>query len=142
MNKDCQCTRARAKLISEEEQKQNFNKFWNLADSNKQNLFLYATTRKLAMERKHPRNFKEATKNFSFKYYLSTNHGDILVCKTFFLHTVNISKGQLDHALKAELVGKDLRGQREGSSRKTSENLVNDVKQHIQSFPLFHFLSN
>ncbi|KAF8783392.1 hypothetical protein HNY73_013557 [Argiope bruennichi] len=52
--------------------------------------------------------------------------------------------GRLDHVLKAEVVGKDLRGQAEGSSRKTSENLVNDVKQHIQRFLQFesHYTRN
>ena len=45
MNKDCQCSSACEKFINEEEQKQNFYKFWNLADFNKQNLFLHATTR-------------------------------------------------------------------------------------------------
>lgn len=89
----------------------------------------------MGTKRKRSKNFKGTAKSFSFKYYLNTNRGDILVCKTYFLHTFNISKGRLDRVLKAEVVGKDLRGQREGSARKTSENLVNDVKQHIQSFP-------
>ena len=33
--------------------------------------------------------------------------------------------------------GKNLRGQREGYSRKTSENKINDIKEHIQSLPQF-----
>ena len=50
----------------------------------------------------------------------------------------------MDRALKAEVVGKDLRGQREGSSQKTSENKINDIKEHIQSFPRFesHYTRN
>ncbi|KAF8784288.1 hypothetical protein HNY73_009988 [Argiope bruennichi] len=49
-----------------------------------------------------------------------------------------------DRLLKAEVVGKDLRGQAEGSSRKTSENLANDLKQRIQRFPQFegHYTRN
>ncbi|KAF8790866.1 Dimethylaniline monooxygenase [N-oxide-forming] like protein [Argiope bruennichi] len=52
--------------------------------------------------------------------------------------------GRLDRALKAEVVGKDLRGQAEGSSWKTSENLVYDVKQYSQRFPQFesHYTRN
>ncbi|KAF8778035.1 Clavesin-1 like protein [Argiope bruennichi] len=51
---------------------------------------------------------------------------------------------RLDRVLKAEAVGKDLRGQADGSSRKTNKNLVNDVKQHIQRFPQFesHYTRN
>jgi hypothetical protein len=59
------------------------------------------------------------------------------VCKKFFLDTLNVSVGRLDRALHASVPGTDLRGKMTGSSRKTNEEAIIVVKEHIQNVTAF-----
>jgi hypothetical protein len=59
------------------------------------------------------------------------------VYKKFFLDTFNVSVGRLDRAFHASVSGTDLDGKMTGSSRKTTEEAIIAVKEHIQNFPAF-----
>jgi len=75
---------------------------------------------------------------YTYKFYLVTSRGNILVCKKFFINTFNISIGRIDRVLKAhDNIPKDMRGQIDGSCRRTSELVTNTVIEHIKSFPAF-----
>lgn len=115
-----------------------FNKFWNIGDFDKQNLFLYGNVQRKFVNRRRPRNNSGAKREYAYKFYLVTSGGKILVCKKFFINTFQISTGRIDRVLKShENIPKDMRGKMDGSCRRTSELLTNTVIDHIKSFPPF-----
>lgn len=77
---------------------------------------------------------KQVARAFSFEI----SSGIVRVCKAFFLATLNVSGAYVDHALKHKIEGcyasRENRG-RHKPHNKTSENLLEGVRQHIESFP-------
>ncbi|CAG9838458.1 unnamed protein product [Diabrotica balteata] len=78
-------------------------------------------------------------KESSRKYYFKKSAEIIQVCKKFFLKTLCISHGPVDHALKGKNQNglfnmKDKRG-KHAPYNKTPDILVQKVKEHIESFP-------
>jgi hypothetical protein len=59
------------------------------------------------------------------------------VCKKFFFGTFNVSAGRLDPSLHASVPGTDLSGKMTESSRKTNEEAIIAVKEHIKNLPTF-----
>lgn len=92
-NKDCHCSKNCISLINLEERKNIFDNFWNLGDFNKQNVYLHGATEQSIVQRKRLRNSKGLPRNYTYKYYLKTTHGNVSVCKKFFMSTFNISAG-------------------------------------------------
>lgn len=134
-NKDCKCKKLCEKRITESDRISLFHMFWKMADFNKQNTFLCASTQRVPIKRRRGRNFKGSARDCSYKYFLNIEKESISVCKKFFIDTFDISIGRLHRALKAKIMGNDLRGKMKGSSRKSDEKLVDVVKDHIKSFP-------
>lgn len=136
-NKDCGCRNACTKNYNEEERKNIFEKFWGLADFNKQNVLLHEAVERKIVERRRPTNGKGSLRNFSFRYLLSSKNGKIPVCKKFFLDTFKVSEGRLKRVLNSANVGNDMRGRMAGSSRQLPEEAKKQVQNHIKSFPIF-----
>lgn len=136
-HKDCHCLKNCINLINVEERKNIFDNFWNLGNFNKQNVYLHGATEQHIVQRKRLRNGKGSPRNYTYKYYLKSTHGNVSVCKKFFLSTFNISAGRLQRILKCKNIGNDLRGRMPGSSRKIHEEDREAVTNHIKSFPQY-----
>ncbi|XP_072763725.1 uncharacterized protein [Anoplolepis gracilipes] len=137
-SKNCNCSKKCIERINETQRIEIFNKFWNIDDFNKQNVFLYASVQRESVNRRRPRNNSGTKRAYAYKFYLVTSGGNILVCKKFFINTFQISTGRIDRILKShENIPKDMRGKMVGSCRRTSELLTNTVIDHIKSFPAF-----
>lgn len=131
-NMKCNCSKNCENLISEADRKANFDTFWNLADFNKQNIFL---SRAVQWYNVKKRNNKRTQRKLVYRYHLSVPTGKIFVCKNFFVNTFKISIGRIDRILNFKDNALDMRGRMPGSSRKTSDLQIKFIKEHIKSFP-------
>ena len=134
-HKDCLCSKQCINAIGYEDRKANFDFFWKLASFEKQNLFLSGLVRKLSIKQRRPRNKEGYMRKCSYKYHINIRNSEVSICRTFFLDTFKISYGRLNGALNAKSPGMDLRGKMPGSSRKTDEDKIKVVREHILSFP-------
>ena len=80
-NKDCGCRNACIINNNEEEKRNILEKFWGLADFNKQNVLLHEAIERKIVERRRPTNGKGSPRNFSFRYLLRSRNGKIFVYK-------------------------------------------------------------
>ncbi|KAI4482024.1 hypothetical protein M0804_009043 [Polistes exclamans] len=137
-SKNCNCSKKCIERINEAQRMEIFDKFWNIGDFNKQNVFLYGSVQRKSVNRRRPRNNSDTKSVYAYKFYLVTSGGNILVCKKFFINTFQISTGRIDRILKShENIPNDMRGKMDGSCRRTSELLTNTVIDHIKSFSAF-----
>lgn len=137
-SKICNCSKKCIERVNEAQRKAIFDKFWNIGDFNKQNVFLYCNVKRATVNRRRPRNNSGTIRAYAYKFFLVTSGGNILVCKKFFIDTFQISTGRIDRILKAHKnIPNDMRGRMDGSCRRTSELVTNTVIEHIKSFPAF-----
>ena len=72
-NKDCGCRNACIINYNEKERRNIFEKFWGLADFNKQNVLLREAVERKIVERRRPTNGKGSPRNFSFRCHFLLN---------------------------------------------------------------------
>ncbi|XP_015178303.1 PREDICTED: uncharacterized protein LOC107067368 [Polistes dominula] len=131
---NCNCSKECMKRVNETERKAIFHKFWNMGDFNKQNVFLKSNVQRKTVNRRRPRNNLGIIRAYTYKFYLMISDENILVCKKFFIDTFQISSGRINRILKVyENIPQDMRGKMDGSSRKTSELMINTVREHLRS---------
>jgi hypothetical protein len=121
-----------------------FHSFWKIDDTTKQKEFIARHTEKTQVKRRRIRgkprsdNSDQHYKRSSTIKYFFTSGGDkIKVCLTFFLATLDVSHKVVKNAVKGEspegIVQSDQRGK--GSNpRKTPENILEGIRNHIASF--------
>ena len=121
--------------ISEEQRQSLFATYWGKENYALQREFICQniTVSDVKRSSSTPRR-RAISAKFSFQIEQST----IRVCKSFFLRTLDIGKKTVDYALKKQqhgtFQGTDLRGKKP-SKNKTSEETVNFVRDHKESFP-------
>ncbi|ESO90767.1 hypothetical protein LOTGIDRAFT_163649 [Lottia gigantea] len=115
--------------------------YWNLGDYKRQKDFILSRTKAYGIERERPRSAERKRKRkHTISYFFIKPDGlHVKVCKKFFLATLCVSSGPVYTALaeKGEastFVGEDKRGHHT-SSNKTSEERLDLVRKHIESFP-------
>lgn len=139
-NLDCQCVRKCSNKISELERKKLFDNFWALGDINHQNSYLNGLCKCHSVKRRRPKDGTGSEKGCIYEYRLELAGTSLIVCKTFFLNTFNVSNGRLSRVLKKskEEGTPHLDGRGKHEARKCiSEELITDVREHIKSFPAF-----
>ncbi|KAF8770444.1 hypothetical protein HNY73_017972 [Argiope bruennichi] len=148
-DKDCGCSkRCNSKITCEQRQKC-FDKFWKMGDFSKQNAYLSGLVTREAVKQHRPRtNCKNrGPKGVTYQYRINVGRISRQVCKVYFLDTFVVSNGRLARALRKEEnerePGEDLRGKKTPAN-KTSEENLNRVRDHINSFPRFdiHYQQN
>lgn len=94
--------------------------------------------RDVAKRRKQKQNYNTRNdRKFSHSYFIyQKNNVQVIVCKQYFLDTFQISNGRLHRLLRNTEIS-NRRGQSGGSRRNTAEHSVNEVKEHISSFPAY-----
>lgn len=91
----CECKKNCTTKIQENQRKIIFDSFWKLADHSRQNVFIRGLVAAHRVARKRIRSGVGAAKQTSFKYSFRVESDTILVCKKYFLDTLQIRVGRL-----------------------------------------------
>lgn len=113
-----------------------FKEFWDQGDLTKQRT--YITTCMVDINPKYKYTSAKTPRNPNKAYYFSIKNKKIRVCKTFFKATLDISDRMIFTVqTKVNDIGlmlEDMRG-RHSHHKTLNKDLVNDIRQHIQSIP-------
>lgn len=126
-------------LISEEERRNIFEKFWALGDRSRQWDFVLKYTKKIPKRRQTTEVTKHNRQN-TFVYYLPDKNKDIKkVCKTMFLNTIATSERLVTTAWKkfdGVKIEKDKRGCYEHKKNVMNDEMIRSVCDHVKCIPL------
>lgn len=122
--------------INENERALIFRKFWDLADINKQRLFVQSCLQNVRPRYKYTNAERPRSENKAF--FLTTENDRIRVCKVFFKNTLNITDRMI-RTTTAKIdpngfVSDDYRGAHK-SHTEIDPELLQDIKNHINSIP-------
>ena len=110
-----------------------FEGFWAQCCINRQRDFIA----RHVVEKKTKRPTKNK-KKISREYYLEVDGSKYRVCKTFFTHTLAVSRDVVTNTMKKKTnvgtVTKDRRG-KHMKQRRLSDDLRENIRRHIRSFP-------
>ena len=122
--------------ISSNEREVLFHDFWKLGDLCKQREYLARHITQKTKKSKNKARGKRATKS-SFQYTFVVSDKPIHVCKTFFLHTVDISDQIVQTTMNKLEDNGHLQPEKRSlpSAKKLPVSLVSDVMNHISKFP-------
>ncbi|XP_071053409.1 uncharacterized protein [Onthophagus taurus] len=112
-----------------------FTSFWKLKDYSKQNTFLRGAIKIKVPQRSRIRDGSRGFRSRTFEYYLDLKDKSTLVCKKYFLNTINLSWGRVYRCLTKHEVHAVLDSRR----RHPSSNKIDqtEIRSHIESFPAF-----
>lgn len=92
------------------------------------------------IRRERQKNFSRSGKKQTIRYHFEVNGKRVKVCKVFFLNTLGVSETVVRTALRKGrtrgFVHQDMRG-RHTPPNKLQESLLDQVKAHITSFPVY-----
>ncbi|CAG5005425.1 unnamed protein product [Parnassius apollo] len=138
MRPPCNCRLQCRNQFSEDQRRQIFESYWNLASIQRQRDFLCSCIEPLNILCRRIKNVeKPRTPNCSF-LFLNNGRG-FKMCKTFLLNTLGISERTLRTVIEAKkynsgMAPKDNRG-KHGHHKKTDPEILQSVKNHINSIP-------
>ena len=118
-----------------------FDGFWSTENFDVQNAYLCGCVKVLQVARRYsPKGAKSRRQNTRV-FYIKKGAVSVRVCKKMFLKMHGISDGRLERALKAQQVAGgslhcDQRGRHEPGN-KTKPVTVDNIKEHIKSFPKY-----
>ena len=129
------CSKCRYKCsekLTDESREQIFNAYWALQDYTRQRDFICQHVTSSQPKR------SSGHKSVSYSYFLPSEGGNVRVCRSFFINTLNIGKKTVQNAMKKKSHGvfaaQDERG-RFPSANKTSSERLAEVRRHIESVP-------
>lgn len=112
-----------------------FKSFYKLADKQKQREYIGKCMTPLTPTKRRKQNSKRKP---NFAYFLPDQGRRVRVCKTFFVSTLAISNNTIDTVIKKTdergFLEEEKRG-KHSSHKTTSEDEVQGIKDHINSFP-------
>lgn len=113
-----------------------FHSYWELGDLYKQRAFISSCM--VDIKAKYKYTNAEKPRNPNKAYYFNVSNENIRVCKTFFKSTLDVSERMVyttqQKITDGGFVQEDFRG-KHANHKKNSENLVKDIKEHINSIP-------
>ena len=136
-----------ASKLTDEQRQQIFDGFWALETWSAQNAYICELVEQRQVDRRYSVEGNASRRQFTRDFYLWSNEGSIRVCKTVFLATLGISNGRLSRALNSQIHAGDLtpaidnRG-RHAPANKTPADQIENVRQHIGSFPTYSSKDN
>lgn len=123
--------------FSEERRKTIFNELWDMGDKREQQHFLLRHVEERPAQRRRVGSDKRTT---TFHYYFLT--ADLTreeVCRVFFLNTLDIKRDYVYNTIRRQsstgLLRPNCQG-KHGKQKKTTEALLQGVREHIMSFPV------
>ena len=128
-----------ASKLTDEQRQEIFDGFWALETWSAQNTYICGLVEQRQVDRRYSVEGNASRRQFTRDFYLS---GSSRVCKTVFLATLDISNGRLSRALNSQIHAGDAtpaidnRG-RHAPANKTPADQIENVRQHIVSFPTY-----
>lgn len=136
----CSCKLKCYDKLSENERQEIFNSYWNEKNTNdikRQFVSSCVDSQPIARSRKRNADSGKVKENTLF-YSFIVNKRSVRVCKVMFLNTLGISNKVVVNVLKkiqqGGIIQPDLRG-KHSPSNKTPTEILENVKNHISSFP-------
>ncbi|CAG9765580.1 unnamed protein product [Ceutorhynchus assimilis] len=131
------CRKRCNEKFSSNDREEIFRKFYKL-DQNSKNVFLFKSIRVAPVKRR--RKIRASDKSSTFSYTVTCNKKIATVCKTAFMSLYQIShkkiqllQNQLNSGITAP--SPDKRGRHDSRPNKKSDEVVDFIKKHIDSFP-------
>lgn len=129
-----------ATKIAKEDRDLFFNEFWKLKDHTRKWDFIARHVRQVAKKQVTITAEQRSRRNYSRQYYFYIRNEKQRVCKTMFLETLNVSETWITTALRKLKDGgsleEDKRGKHTNRPHKLSPELIDNVKNHINQFPV------
>uniref|UniRef100_A0A6P7F318 Uncharacterized protein LOC114326041 n=1 Tax=Diabrotica virgifera virgifera TaxID=50390 RepID=A0A6P7F318_DIAVI len=129
-----------ATKIAKEDRDLCFNEFWKLKDHTRKWDFIARHVRQVAKKQVTITAEQRSRRNYSREYYFYIRNEKQRVCKTMFLETLNVSETWITTALRKLKDGgsleEDKRGKHTNRPHKLSPKLIDNVKNHINQFPV------
>jgi len=140
----CSCRRKCTNKLTEAHCERVFNDFWALGDFSQQNAFLFGQIKSLAPLRRRVQA-EYSRRQLTYVLYVKDCNGvDVRVCKQAFLSIfgLNNCRGRVENIISDIAAGKsvpsvDGRGKHGNRPNRTEASVIDDVKNHIQSFPSY-----
>lgn len=142
LNKLCweRCRRNCSEKFSKEQRQALFSAFYSLDQNGKNYMLLNCMQRRDVV---HHRKKVQKKKQNSFTYSIKLPENDerIVVCKTAISSLFQIPMTKIDRIKQKHASGKmfplcDRRGKHKGRKNKTPDDVINELLNHIHSFPL------
>ena len=133
--------------LTDEQRQQIFDGFWALETWSAQNAYICGLVEQRHVDRHYSAEGHASRRQFTRDFYLWSNEGSSRVCKTVFLATLGISNGRLSRTLNSQIHAGDAtpavdnRG-RHAPANKTPADQIENVRQHIGSFPTYSSQEN
>ncbi|CAG9767658.1 unnamed protein product [Ceutorhynchus assimilis] len=131
------CQHQCSKKFDREQRLQLFNAYYSLENIDRKRDFLSKHMELITPKYRYVRAASNRRLNFAF-YFRTSDGKKLRVCKKFFKNTLDINDRTVltvrDKTLPSGVVSADGRGKHK-NHKKISDNLKNDVRNHIQSIP-------
>ena len=134
-----------AAKLTDEQAQQIFDGFWALQTWSAQNACIRGLVDQKHVDRRSSGKGHASRRQFTRDFYLPRS---IRVCKVVFLATLGVSNGRLSRALNSQIHAGDVgtlvvdnRG-RHAPANKTPADQIDNVRQHIRSFPTYSSQDN
>lgn len=134
------CDKCRMKCqdrFSEKDRRQINASFWALGNTTSQKQYIKGS---VELHTPNRQEGAEKRRTFSRKYFLKKGSENLPVCRDFFLRTLHVSNTFVDMSLSPVLHGAvdptEKRGWQAGKAKKYGADVVENIKRHIESFPV------
>ena len=139
----CSCRKQCMTTLTHDHCQGLFNNFWALSDFNQQNAFLFGI-HAVKPGRRYV-DSRDSRRQFTFLFYVTDSSGQsVRVCKQAFLSIFGLqnSRGRINNIMTQIVSGSgtprtDNRGKHSSRPNRTASSIVDDMKNHIDSFPKY-----
>lgn len=136
----CRCQYHCSSRVSMAERKRIFGNFYELADHDSQNKYLFGLIERSSPKQRRPRGATNAPRGNVFYYFVRLREGDrINVCKQAFCQIHAIGKRRVEVLCKKVVSGVLFSGDNRGKHKNRPHAICNELKtqirEHITSFP-------
>lgn len=125
--------------VNEEERKLLFKLYWALGDHTRQWDYISKNV-KMFIKKQSTNQSDESCRHFSRKYYFSINNQELQVCQKMFLQTYAISDKIITNVCtklkESPTIPSDKREKHRNRPHAIKDNVKDQIKQHIESFPI------
>ncbi|XP_053395869.1 uncharacterized protein LOC128556009 [Mercenaria mercenaria] len=134
------CKKKCTSKINEQQRENIFKEFWGHSSYNKQKHYISSTVNQIPVKRRLVSRQRARHRKCSRQFSFTVDNLKISVCKTFYLATLDITSAKVDSALNqsSQLTGfptDDSRGKHNVRPNKIHSTIIDDIKDHINSFP-------
>lgn len=129
--------------VAEAKREEIHKSFWNMGNINDQRIFIIRHMSEV--KTKYQKKLPDRKRSYNFLYNFSVNGNEVVVCKKFFMATLNVSSKIIFTATKKKskegFKAADKRGKHGHYGRAVDPQIKENIRNHIKSFPLIdsHF---